>query len=247
MPAYVRHADARHEHFELPLVKDGIGKSYFIRSSWADMKAILKAVILTNPSKFIRITSDREIRDVGVGSTGRAARGADETDVYNNLEDIMGPPALCVVRLGELLYKNKAAAGLLEEALCYRLDRDLPTWVVSDLDRPFGRGSNAFSDSVWDLLRTAMKDFLVPRIAPAAGPDEPNSALGPSPAGERSPLAPEPVAGPAPRRRPDPPPGPEPERPRRRIQPVPDEDAPKGLGEYGMGLGPSKKFQKRGD
>ncbi|MGA1822838.1 MAG: hypothetical protein ACMUIG_09960, partial [Thermoplasmatota archaeon] len=47
-----------------------------------------KAVMIKNPNMSVKITSDREIRDVFVGSTSRAARGDGEI-VYNNLEDLM--------------------------------------------------------------------------------------------------------------------------------------------------------------
>ena len=191
MPAHIRHADPKKEHFELPLVREGTKKSFFVKASWPDMKAIIKAVMMLNPSKFIRVTSDREIRDVGVGSTSRQARGPDEVEVFNTLEDIMSPPALCIMRLGELQYKNKAAAGLLEEALSYRLDRDLPLWVISDLDRPFGNGSFAFSDSLWDLIKTSLKQVLVPRIA-SVDVAESNSAVAPAKS-FNSPFAAEPV------------------------------------------------------
>jgi len=255
MPAYVRHADARKEHFELPLVRDGVGRSYFVKATWQDMKAVVKAVMMINPSKFVKITSDRELRDVYVGGTSRQSKGDDADGVLNTLEDAMKPPALCIVRLGELTYKNKAAPGLLEEALCIRLDRDLPTWVVSDLDRPFGRGSLAYSDSVWSLIKTTMKECTVPRIAPALVGDDGNDSVMGGGSGSSdvsaSPLAPEPVASSqaAPKRRhPQAPPDDESaaeEKPRRRIQPVPDEDAPKGLERYGMGLGAPKKFRGR--
>ena len=250
MPAHIRHADAKREHFLLPVVTGGIKKSYFIKSSWIDMKSIIKAIMMINPSKFIRVTSDREIRDIGVGATSRTARGND-VNVYNTLEDIMCPPSLCIVRLGELSYKNKAASGLLEEALSYRLDRDLPLWVISDLDKPFGQNSFAFSSSVWDLIKSSMKEVLIPRItsvdmgetncvlAPIQTNTISGSSLAPEPSEPRQ--AANPFKKPAPSQE-------EPiEKPKRRIQPTPDEDAPKGLGSYGMGLGTSKKFQRKGD
>ena len=258
MPAHIRHAEVLKAHFELDIVKTGVRNSFYVKSSWSDMKAIIKAVMMLNPSKFIRVTSDRELRDIYVGGTSRTAKGEETTGVYNTLADIMEPPFLCIVRLNELSYKNKAAPGLLEEALSYRLDRDRPTWVVSDLDKPFGRGSFAYSDSVWDLMHSALNDILIPRISPRLQADDQYEELsgdskkrartadGPSPFQvERAESTSDPdkpaKSHPAQKRTDDFPAREEPP-PRRRIQPTPDEDAPKGLGLYGKGLSGKKTF-----
>jgi len=150
MPPYIRRAEVLQEHLETQLMS-AHNKSLFVVASWADMKPIIKAVMIKNPNMSVKITSDREIRDVFVGSTSRAARGDGEI-VYNNLEDLMNPPHLCIVRLNEMSYKNKAAPGALEEALSFRLDRDKPMWVLSNVSKPFGIDSFAYSESVWDLI-----------------------------------------------------------------------------------------------
>jgi hypothetical protein len=166
MPAYIRRAEVRKEHVSLPIMA-ALKKHALVISAWQDMKSVVKAAMISNPNMFIRITSDREIRDVYVGSKSRAARGDEEGSIYNSLEDLMEPPSLCIVRLNELSYKNKAAPGALEEAICYRIDRDKPTWLYSDCDRPFTVGSHAYSDSIADVIKTNFPIVRIPRILPS--------------------------------------------------------------------------------
>jgi hypothetical protein len=75
-------------------------------------------------------------------------------------------PDLMIVRLNEMHYKNKAAPGALEEAVSYRLDRDKPVWMISNIDKPFVEGSHAWSESVFDLINTSFQKISVPRILP---------------------------------------------------------------------------------
>jgi hypothetical protein len=144
-------------------------RNVFLRAVLPDLNALMKValykLVATKGDTFVRFTSDRIIRDVGVGSTSRSARGDDAVFCFNNLQDLMEAPHLVIVRLNELRYKNKAAAGLLEEALCIRVDHGMPTWVLSDLNNPFGPSSTAYSDAVWGLLHSAFTQVLVPRIA----------------------------------------------------------------------------------
>jgi len=238
MPAYVRYADLTHEHLKLPILRDGMRKSYFIKAAREDLYALVKAAIMINSSKFVRITSDRELRDVYVGSTSRRSKGDDASDVINTLEEVMGPPTLCIIQLGELVSRNKAAAAILEEALCIRLDRDLPTWVVSYYDRPFGQGSISYSDSVWNLLKGAMNELSIPRIAEAQTPSpSPTSIFAPEPMYQQEPKQSR---------------FPEPQEEIRstgkskRIKSV-DPELPKGFENFGRGSGSGKKLTGRGD
>lgn len=165
MPPYIRKAEIMPKHLELSIFK-AVDISIYIISTWTDMKAIIKAVVLKNPNKLIRITSDAEIRDVFVGSKSKASKSKDfEGEIFNNLQDLMDPPDLMIVRLNELAYKNRAAAGALEEALCYRLDREKPTWVLSNLDKIFASGSFAYSESVAELLSTGYSRVRIPNIS----------------------------------------------------------------------------------
>lgn len=166
MPPYIRRADVFEDHLKLSISKS-VDKSFFLISTWQDMKALIKLSMIRNPNLFLKITSDSEILNVSLGKTSRSSRGADaEEAVYNSIQDLMEPPMLAVIRLNELSYKNKAAAGYLEEALSYRLDRDKPTWVISDKNKPYSLGSPAWSDSVNDILHSALKTVQIPIVSP---------------------------------------------------------------------------------
>lgn len=178
MPPHIFTSNITDGHLSLGIHKM-VDSSLFIRSTWSDMKPILKAVMIKwFEKKVVRVTSDREIRDVFVGSKSKLIQQDDDRIVYNNLQDLMEPvherlsdatllamkKDLVIVRLNELSYKNKAASGALEEAVSFRVDRNKPTWIISDLDKPFGPGSHAYSDSVWNLLVTSFKGIDIPRI-----------------------------------------------------------------------------------
>jgi hypothetical protein len=166
LPLYIKQAHYQKEHLQLGLLKH-TDKSIYIKSTWQDMKAIVKALFFMYPRKFIRITSDAEIRDVYVGSKSRAARSEDfDGEVYNNLADLVTGPELLIVRLGEIKNKNKAAPGALLESLKYRIDYGRPVWIWTDLECPFNLGSFAYSEPVAEILATGCTSIEVPRIAP---------------------------------------------------------------------------------
>lgn len=278
MPPYIRKARVTKEHFALPIVK-AVKKSVFIKSAWADMKAVIKAVMMINPNTFVRITSDREVLDVYLGKKSRGNRGdldggatrknrvdleGDEY-VYNSIEDLMKPADICVVRLNEIGYKNKAAPGALTEALSFRLDRDLPTWIVSDLDKPYTVGSFSYSEAVLDYILSSTVGFTIPRLTPrvqfdleeAMGMTAPvvNVSSDAVPTGTAN-LVAKPLPRPGSVVATAPPPDildvdPVEESPRfskptrqGRIKPSEDMDAPRGLGLYGQGITPSRKMRK---
>jgi hypothetical protein len=243
MPLYIRKADVRKEHLDHPIM-GMMRRNMMVVSSWTDMKAIIKGMWIANPTKLIKITSDREIRDVYVGSKSRAARGDEDGKIYNSLEDLMDIPDLSIVRLNELSYKNKAASGALEEAISYRTDRDKPTWLFSDIDRPFTIGSHAYSDSVADLIKSNFHMMRISRINqynntdfedlnPLAikTSDEPKNVpvpIEPVPEPERPPIA----ASPEPKKKP-------------RIRPSEDSEIDTGLSIYGSGITTSSKFKRK--
>ncbi len=252
LPAEIRTVPVMKAHADLPIT-DMVNRSLFVRATDADFRAVLKAAVLKKNGLHVRVTNDMEIRNVGVGSTSRRARGDDAKDVYNDYYDLMESPPLVVVWLNKLRYKNKAAPDFLLEALSVRFDKRKPTWVVSNLDSPFGQGSCAYSDAVWSFLHTAFARVEIPRIMRF---DETGMAI---PVG----AVPEPPQ--APRRAepkldvefegsqqaaPEEPPKKE-EAPPRKRRPtleervaVEDGEAPEGMG--GMGSGNKKKsFQRR--
>ena len=165
IPSYVKKIHYQKEHLQLGLLKH-TDKSIYIKSTWQDMKAIVKALYFMYPSKFIRITSDAEIRDVYVGSKSRTAKSEDfNGEVYNNLSDLIIGPDLLIIRLGEIKNKNKAASGALLESLQYRIDYGRPVWVWTDLECPFNLGSFSYSESVAEVLSTGCTSITIPRIA----------------------------------------------------------------------------------
>lgn len=206
MPVFVRSAQAKEEHikFLAPVRRgdlrpirliDAIYRSFFIISQWADMRSFIKLIMIRHRKKFLRITSDREIRDVYVGSASRSARGEDSKEpVYNSLQDLVETPDLLLIRLNELGYKNKAAPGALEESLCYRLDRNLPIWILSDASRPFGQGSFSYSENVWSII-CSMDKFKIDPILPSSAPLNVSDVVGSTvqTGVQDSPLAPEPA------------------------------------------------------
>jgi hypothetical protein len=75
-----------------------------------------------------------------VGNTHiKARQGSGDEDllVVNSIEDYVKNPDLLIIRLGTLLYTNKAAAGMFAETLRYRASVDKPTWIVEPDDVSF--------------------------------------------------------------------------------------------------------------
>jgi hypothetical protein len=79
------------------------------------------------------IITDEKIRTVFVGDTHAKVRGSSlssDPKVFNSLEDLVTDPALLILMVGHLKYKNKAAAGALLEALVLREHAGKMTWIV---------------------------------------------------------------------------------------------------------------------
>lgn len=164
MPVYIRKTEVLKEHLALPILSDW-RKHYFVTSSWADMRALIKAWIIMNDKKHLSITSDREIKEVFVGNKARTDGETEYlTARYNSIEDLVDPADLCVIKLNELGYKNKAAPGALEEAINYRMDRDKTTWIFNDARRPFGTNSFCYSDSVMDVINAGFRSVVIQQI-----------------------------------------------------------------------------------
>lgn len=164
MPAYIRKTQVVKEHLSIPIIKDW-RHHYMVSSSWADMRAVIKAWMILNDTKRLQITSDREIKEVFVGNKSRS-----DTDVeyltarYESIEDLVDSADLLIIKLNELGYKNKAAPGALEEALNYRIDRDKITWIYNDARRPFGHTSFCYSEAVADLIASTYKSVVITPI-----------------------------------------------------------------------------------
>jgi hypothetical protein len=246
MPTFIRMAPVLEAHLKATLpdgrtrIMDAIGRSLFLTCYQADMRAFVKLIMIKYDNRFVRITSDREIRDVYVGSTSQKARGEfSKEPIYNNIEDLVKAPDLLIIRLNELKSKNKAAAGALEEAICYRLDRKQPLWMISDKRDPFHDSSYAWSETVSAILRSLIQ-VRVDAILPDNYVSPPPTSL------ESSPLAPEFVHASMdhPKRAsvsPSPTPPTVSLKGSKQIRSVPD-DVPSGFEAFGQGVKKNKRF-----
>lgn len=164
MPPYLRRAIVKPGHINLPLISKP-KQHYYILSSWSDMKAVIKLLMISNSNKVIRLTSDREIRDVYVGSKSKKMVADDSASEFlNSLEDLVESPDIVIIKTNELYYKNKAASGALNEAISIRLDRDKPLWVINRREEPFAKGSHAWSESINELLHNSFNYVEIPQI-----------------------------------------------------------------------------------
>jgi hypothetical protein len=239
MPAFIRTAPVLEAHIKALLpdgktrIIDSINKSLYITAYQSDMRAFIKFVMIKYSHKFIRITSDREIRDVYVGSMSSKARGEFSKEaIFNNIEDLVKAPDLLLVRLGELKSRNRAAPGALEEAICYRLDRSLPLWMISDKRAPFHDSSFAWSETVGAILNSLIR-VQVGEILPENYVAPPPTSLAESPlAPEQAPTRVVPRKDPVASPRQKPP----------RIRSVEDDENLGGLSNMGKGVKPSKRF-----
>jgi hypothetical protein len=170
MPPFIRRAQVFPNHISHPIISMA-GKNLFIRSSWADMKAIMKVIWFRYNGKFMRVTSDLEIKNVFLGGSSRNAKGEDFTgDIFNNVHDLMKDPDLVIVELNKIGYKNKSAPGNLREAMDIRVSKDKPIWLFSDTSNPFVETSVSYSNHVWEYIVEYFKMVTIPRISPEPSP-----------------------------------------------------------------------------
>lgn len=244
MPPYIKKANVETGHVHLAIVRQGTSDA-FVEASWSDMRAVVKILLMTGTNGHVRITDDREIRDVYVGSMARAAKSKDyDGVVYNNISDLAGPPDLLLIRLNVLSNKNIAAAGALEEAIKLRMDYGKPTWLLSDLEKPYNHTAHSYSEDVGTLIADHFPKHVIPRINKAD--EESRNEFFSAPKMMELEGDPAQQERPAPRARKighDP--EAEPERKPRKKRPEEDSNVPAGLSVYGSGVDSSKsKFRK---
>jgi len=226
MPPFIRTAELRPEHTAHKLHTQ-VKKSLYVLATWQDMKAIVKAVMICHMNLFVRVTSDNDILHAYVGAMSKKNKGENEA-TFETVGDFVGPPDLVIVRLNALTRPNKAAAGALEEAMVCRTDQDKPTWLVSDMERPFTENSPAYSGSLWDLMEVCGKV----RIAPVLPRNLPTGVFDLEPV--------ETAPDPAPKKA-----TPAPERSQKRSKPQSEQED--DLSVYGVGIKKSKGSFGRGD
>jgi len=164
MPLYIKQASVAREHVGLPMVRSPKA-NLFIDASWSDMRAIVKVMMMTGTNGHISIVDEQELLAAYVGSMGKASKSADYVGViYNNISELVSPPDLVVVRLNTLSNKNKAAAGVLIDAVKTRVDYGKPTWLLCDIDRPFNQASFSYSDELIEIVAANFKRISIPRV-----------------------------------------------------------------------------------
>lgn len=142
----------------------------FITASWVDMQAVIKIMMMTGTNGHIKVIDEQELIAAYVGSMGKAAKSADYVGViYNNISDLVSPPDLAVIRLGTLSNKNKAAPGVLIDAVNTRIDYGKPTWLLCNIsdenDMPtFHQHSMSYSDDLIKIVASNFKSVSIPRI-----------------------------------------------------------------------------------
>ena len=162
MPFKIQEANPIIEHAAHPVV-DMVRKNLFVHAAYDDMRSIIKAIMYKHHNLFIKVTNDAEILSVAVGSKSRKSRGDDAKVVYNDIEDFVEPPDLLIIEFGVMKYKNKAFA-LFEQAVNVRIGSGY-LWLFSDIDKPFGPGSQVYSEELWKLIHSSsFKQVNIPRV-----------------------------------------------------------------------------------
>jgi hypothetical protein len=249
MPPYIKQANVAREHVVLPIVRQP-RENLFITASWGDMQAVIKIMMMIGTNGHIKVIDEQELIAAYVGSMGKAAKSADYVGViYNNISDLVSPPDLAIIRLGTLSNKNKAAAGVLIDAVNTRIDYGKPTWLLCNIsdenDMPtFHQHSMSYSDDLIKIVASNFKSVFIPRInkrdadivrdfMSAISP----LSLGPDPVQQEAPRKRAPKIGHDPEAEPE-------RRPRREEKP--EDETVGNLGStYGVGVKPSRtKFRK---
>jgi hypothetical protein len=164
MPLYIKQAIVAREHVTLPMVKSPRA-NLFVEASWSDMRAVVQVLMLTGTNGHISIMDEQELLAAYVGSMAKASKSSDYTGlIYNNISELVSPPSLAIVRLNTLSNRNKAAPGVLIEAVKTRVDYGKPTWLLCDIDRPFNHASFSYSDELIEIVAANFRKVTVPRI-----------------------------------------------------------------------------------
>jgi hypothetical protein len=139
----------------VPPSVDRTEENLFLKGSWTDLlphfRWTLGCKYNLDTSHSFLITTDERLLQVWLGSesyTQRSRSKRDEVDTYNNLADLVNGPRLLIIRLGFLGYPNKAAPGVLKQALGIREVSLKPTWLIEEPSSVFGHGHHTHSDEV---------------------------------------------------------------------------------------------------
>lgn len=121
-----------------------------------------------NPLLFFSlITTDEQLKTVWVGDSSYRSKSIETRDTvktYNSLSDLLSDRDLVIIKLGYFGQRNKAAAGLLKEALLFRESLNKPTWLVLEPDKDW---SVSYSPDVAQYVKS---NFKFVQIEPTADP-----------------------------------------------------------------------------
>lgn len=119
-------------------------ENLFIRSiKWSAFLPHLKWVSACKGVEFyVRILTDMTLLNVYVGNTNYKLRPQSQREdgsllIANSIEDLLSTPDLAIIRLGQVVHYNKAAANVLAETLALRFNLGKPTWLIEPADRKF--------------------------------------------------------------------------------------------------------------
>src|SRR5678815_181513 len=113
------------------------GNLFLTQVTWPTFLGHFKWAVASKPSSFfVRIVTDATLRSVYMGEASVKARLPSQREdsdllIFNSLEDLLASPDLVVLRVGFVVYFNKALASILQEALLLRDGLGKPTWIVA--------------------------------------------------------------------------------------------------------------------
>lgn len=139
----------------------------------------LKKVFFCKPKMSFKIVTDARIKDVWLGAeayTSKPKGKREEVETNNVIADLVSENYdLVVVHLGQLMHKNSAAPNVLKEALMYRDNLGLVTWLFQSSD-PGAEWFHSRSDELEAYVETKFKgmslaeDVQVTPMLPARTP-----------------------------------------------------------------------------
>lgn len=114
---------------------------------------------------FFRIVTDEELKNVWVGNRSYKSMSPEARELmptFNSLGDLLGADIdLVIIKLGYIGHRNRAAPGLLKEALLIRESLRKPTWLVLDPNRDWTHSHNQ------DVAEFVAQNFKMVRVPPA--------------------------------------------------------------------------------
>lgn len=121
------------------------------QTNWTTFLSHFKWVIACkDPKFFVRTVTDMTLKQVYMGEASLRARLPDQREdgalpIFNSLEDLLAMPDLVIIRVGFVVYFNRAMASILHEALLLRVGIGKPTWIVEPAGqyfKPFSKGEH---------------------------------------------------------------------------------------------------------